>query len=73
MTKTWCCRNVGRARSATLNSAAFTKKIANDLASLNFNIVSGLALGVDAAAHSVVYSGFCTTAAKTRYHPPQKK
>ena len=50
------------ARSATLNSAAFTKKIANDLASLNFNIVSGLALGVDAAAHSVIYSGFCTTA-----------
>ena len=40
------------------NCAAFTKKIANDLASLNFNIVSGLALGVDAAAHSVVYSGF---------------
>lgn len=50
------------ARAASLNSCKFAYKLAKDLAELGFNIVSGLACGIDAAAHKIIYEGFATTA-----------
>lgn len=39
------------ARNASANGCAFAKKLANDLGAAGFTVVSGLARGVDAAAH----------------------
>lgn len=40
-------------RNASFNGIAFAKKIASDLSANNLVVVSGLAKGIDAAAHSV--------------------
>lgn len=39
------------ARNASANGCAFARKLANDLGETKFTIVSGLARGIDAAAH----------------------
>lgn len=39
------------ARNASANGCAFAKKLANDLGAAGFGVVSGLARGIDAAAH----------------------
>jgi DNA processing protein len=38
-------------RNASLNGIKFTRDVSSDLGASNLNIVSGLALGIDAAAH----------------------
>lgn len=42
-------------RSASINALNFTKKIALELSEKEFVISSGMAIGIDSAAHSVIY------------------
>jgi DNA processing protein len=49
-------------RSASINSCIFTNKIARDLSQYGFNVISGLAEGIDTAAHKIIEENLDTTA-----------
>ncbi len=50
-------------RHASINGINFTKKVAKDLSDNDYTVVSGLALGIDAAAHMSALNGKASTIA----------
>lgn len=63
-------------RNASINGINFTKKIANELAQSNFVVVSGLARGIDTAAHqgSINYGTIAVIAGGiNNIYPPENE